>query len=139
MRKAFKVATVFTGAAACAAAFAPAAEAATTARTQLIEPATSHRNCAGGTTTSTVLFRPTSADHGPTCVGGANNYDSPTYLGGTYFTYFCAGNNYGSIFYTPTKPTRYYGPGSGIGTLDHGVSSVNIYAWSSPAAHRCNT
>jgi hypothetical protein len=80
MRKAFKVATVFTGAAACAAAFAPAAGAATTARTQLMEPATSHRNCSKTATSSTVLWRPSSANHGPTCVSGWANPGEKTGL-----------------------------------------------------------
>jgi hypothetical protein len=63
MRTAFKVATVFTGAAACAATFMPAAEAVTTttAKTQhQVTPFTSKpRNCViGPKTTSVVLTRP---------------------------------------------------------------------------------
>src|SRR6185437_1152904 len=123
MRKAFKVATVFTGAAACATGFAPAALAATTARTQQVEPITSHRNCIiGPETSSTVLIRPTAAHHGPTCVSGSLNSGVPTPLGDTFFSFFCAGNNAGSIIFgPPAKATRVYLPGSGIGTLAHEV------------------
>lgn len=140
MRKAFKVATVFTGAAACAAAFAPAAGAATTARNQQMEPATSHRNCVvGPKTSSTVLRWPTAAHHGPTCVSFFGNPGTPTLLGNNFFTFFCAGNNGGSIIYgPPAKPTRVYGPGSGTGTLSHDVRSVSIFFWSN-AGHLCNT
>jgi hypothetical protein len=105
MRRAFKVATAFTGTAACAAAFAPGAGAATTARAQQMEPATSHRNCIiGRYTTSAVFYWPTSARHGPTCVGGANGI-TPTPLGNTFFSQFCAGNNSGIIF--GTNPNDY--------------------------------
>ena len=54
MRKAFTVATAFTGAAACAALFAPGADAATTAKAQPIMPGTVHKNCAIGPATHTV-------------------------------------------------------------------------------------
>ena len=132
MRKSFKVATVFTGTAAAAAAFAPAAGAAT------IRPATSHRNCALGVyTTSTVLFWPTSKHHGPTCVGGANG-SSPTPLGNNYFTYACAGNNAGFIDMTNGN-TRSYAPGTGRITINQDVASVVIYSWSNAGRHRCLT
>ncbi len=103
MRKAFKVATVFTGAAACAAAcataLAPAAGAVTTMRAQQAVPATSKRNCAIGPRTH---LRWSSggriaAHHGPTCVGGANSPSKNAILGVTY-TKYCPGNNFGDIF-----------------------------------------
>jgi hypothetical protein len=50
-------------------------------------------------------------------------------LGDTYFTYFCAADNHGSIFFAPGKATRKYGPGEGIGTLDYDVKSISIYEW----------
>jgi hypothetical protein len=93
MRKAFRVATAFTGAAACAAAFTPAAAAAaTTAKTQ-VGPDTFHRNCPHYSTTSVHLYWPASKDHGPTCVGQLGE----STLSGTYFRSVCTGNNSGSM------------------------------------------
>jgi hypothetical protein len=96
MRTAFKVATVFTGAAACAAAFAPAAGAATTAKTQLMEPGAFHKNCTGGSTRSVHFYYPMAADHGPTCVGEAGS----TSLGGTHYSSVCTGNNNGFFLHS---------------------------------------
>ena len=106
MRKAFKVATVFTGTAACAAMLGPAAEAATAANAQQAEPATSHRNCTiGPRTHSTVLWWLSTAHHGPTCVGGANDFRVATHLG-TYYSKLCGGNNSGWVmgpaFFSPS-------------------------------------
>jgi hypothetical protein len=98
MRTAFKVATVFTGAAACAAAFTPAATAATvtTLKTNEVHPDTVKRDCAIGPTTTSMVFwwEPLSA-HGPVCVGSADNPAKNVNLGGQYFSYICTGNNYG--------------------------------------------
>ena len=134
MRKAFKVATVFTGAAACAAAFAPAAGAATAARTQPAEPATSHHNCGGGRTTSTVFWWPSAAHHGPTCVGGYNNYHSVTFLD-TYYSGYCPGDNYGWF----NGRIYHYSPSKHKFSLHHVyVSDVSITGWSH-AANTCST
>lgn len=118
MRKAFKVATVFTGAAACAAAFTPAAMAAT------VRPDTSHRNCAGGgqLTTSMVFVWPSAAHHGPTCVGGANG-TGWTHLGTDYIS-FCAGNNSGSM--KVSGSTRKFHEGQISPLYSDHVSSVRI-------------
>jgi hypothetical protein len=132
MRRAFTVATVFTGTAACAAAFAPAAGAVTAARDQPLEPATSHRNCAiGPRTTSTVFWWLPSAHHGPTCVGGANNYREVTFVSNSYSA-FCAGNNSG--YYVVGGEAHYYKPGetkaSILGTYAGTyITSVSIYGW----------
>jgi hypothetical protein len=89
MRKAFKVATVFTGTAAFAAGFAPAAVAATG------RAAASHWNCAiGPRTKATVFWWPSSKNHGPTCVGDANQNGAPAHLG-TFYQSYCPGNNKG--------------------------------------------
>jgi hypothetical protein len=141
MRKAFKVATVFTGTAACAAAFAPAAGAATTAGTQQVEPATSHRNCViGPRTTSMVFWWLSTANHGPTCVGGANNRGLRTTLGVDY-SKFCGGNNYGYV-YGPSFASLqsngtvitgrfHFHPGTGTAALGGAlVDSVLITNWS---------
>lgn len=97
MRKAFKVATVFTGTAALAATLAPAAEAATTAKTQQVELATSHWNCTiGPRTTATVFFWPASKHHGPTCFGDANRNHQAVVVDNSYSSY-CPGNNWGKF------------------------------------------
>jgi hypothetical protein len=135
MRTAFKVATVFTGAVACAAAFTPAAEAATTttAKTQLIEPEIFKKNCAiGPSTTSVVLTRLPSAHHGPTCVGEKGKIT----LSNTYFSYFCAGNNYGQYWITgDTKPFNFYA-GSEF-NISARVAAVSIKSWS--GGFKCST
>jgi hypothetical protein len=132
MRRAFTVATVFTGTAACAAAFAPAAGAVTTARDQPLEPATSHRNCATGPrTTSTVFWWLPGADHGPTCVGGANYRGSVTFLYNSYSD-FCAGNNSGWYKSPGDANAHYYKPGETKAALpahDTYISYVSIYHW----------
>jgi hypothetical protein len=131
MRKAFKVATVFTGAAACTALFAPGAEAATAtaAKPQLIVPDTTHKNCAiGPRTTSTVFYWPAAKNHGPTCVGGGGNYGISTSLGGNVFTSYCPGNNFG-IFTTTDGGIRSYSPGTEKIHLGVGVKEVSISFW----------
>jgi hypothetical protein len=133
MRKAFKVATVFTGAAACATTFVPAAGAAT------VRPATSHWDCSiGPRTTATVLWWPTSKDHGPTCVGGANQNHESTPLG-TIYTSYCPGDNFGYIY--TSSPAVYYRvhPGETKHEIYAYVTSVYISSWSKPASKTCAT
>jgi hypothetical protein len=136
MRTAFKVATVFTGAAACAAAFTPAAEAAptatatTTARTQLVTPDTSHHNCAiGPATKSAVFYWPASKHHGPTCVGGYPDYHKRTSLGGTDFSKMCAGDNYGIFFAVGISSPFGFTPGTHMSILGFQISEVSISNW----------
>jgi len=139
MRTAFKVATAFTGAAACAAMFAPGAEAATTARTQPVAPDTGHKNCAIGVfTTSAVFWWRSTADHGPTCVGGLPNFNVPTSLGDNYFESVCPGNNYLSIVSEEGngQPNK-LGPATHTINLNQHVHWVNIYKWSH--SDRCST
>jgi hypothetical protein len=132
MRRAFKVATVFTGAAACAAAFTPAAEAApmTTAKTELITPDTAHHDCAvGPATTSAVFYWLPSAHHGPTCVGGDPDYDVNTSLGGNAFSKMCAGNNYGEFYVVGDSIPFHFIPGQVSDIYDLPVSVVFISKW----------
>jgi hypothetical protein len=144
MRKAFKVATVFTGTAACAAMFVPAAEAATAANAQQAEPATSHHNCAvGPRTTSTVLMWPSAAHHGPTCVGGEVDYRVFTRLG-THYSKICGGNNSGWITGPGFASPSFHGATAihdamkftkGTGTFnlyDAYISSANISTYGGP-------
>ena len=151
MRKAFKVATVFTGAAACAAMGAPAAEAATAANARQAEPATSVRNCAiGPRTTSMVFWWPNAANHGPTCLGGFANRGVSVDLEGNKFRAFCGGNNYGTIYTNPNAKwvvsgVTYKGyipthPGTGLyGLGSTSVEYVNIRSWSGQAKNTCAT
>jgi hypothetical protein len=94
MRKAFRVTTVFTGAAVCAATFMPGTEAAAapTSKARQLEPDTFHMNCPANPTTSAHFYWPAKSHHGPTCVG--EKYPPATSLNHV-FSAFCAGNNYG--------------------------------------------
>jgi len=125
MRRAFKVATVFTGAAACAAAFTPAtmAGAATTGQ---MKPDTSVRECYKSPTTSAALWYRASAHHGPICFGGAN-HAGPVYLSYAYFTRFCAGNNSGSYYRDGTGPVSF--SRGNMKTVNAGVGSLTISKW----------
>lgn len=129
MRKSFKVATAFTGAAAATAMCAPAAGAATVA------PDVTHYNCNAPTFWGTVLYWPASAHHGPTCVSGIT-FPGRTYLANTYFQYFCAGNYAGNIIF-PNRAARHYGPGQGIGTLSDYVTSVSLTAFYASTGYHC--
>jgi hypothetical protein len=131
MRKSFKVATAFTGTAAAAAMFAPAAGAAT------VTPDVSHFNCNAPTFFGTVLYRPASAHHGPTCVSSSRgNLPGRTNLGNTYFQYFCAGNYSGNIIF-PDRAARHYGPGQGTGTLNDNVTSVSLTRFFASTGYHC--
>jgi hypothetical protein len=96
MRRSFQVATIFTGAVACAAAVAPVAEAApaATAKTQVIKPDVVKKNCVvGPNTTSMVFYWYSFQDHGPTCIGSAGAPGTETL--NHSFAGFCTGDNYG--------------------------------------------
>jgi hypothetical protein len=139
MRRAFKVATVFTGAAAAAAAFTPAALAATAAGAHRMEPATSIRNCDGNlqSTTSMVFKRPPSAHHGPTCIGDGNVAlrgigVSPEANYGNY----CTGNNTAAIHFSGDRSklvSPLEMPKGGLG--DAFVSLVSI--WDFGGTEKC--
>ena len=104
MRRAFKVATIFTGAAACAAVFTPATTAGA-ATTGQMKPDTSDRNCYKNDTTSAAFYYPASKDHGPLCFGGANSVPALDSISPTVFAKFCAGNNSGYYVRTFSSPT----------------------------------
>jgi hypothetical protein len=97
MRKAFTVATVFTGAATCAAAFTPTTAAATD------EAHVTVRDCSGATTTSMVLYWVPSERHGPTCIGGYGGPYSVSLSGSILFTGYCTGGNSGTFFVDQNK------------------------------------
>lgn len=88
MKRSFKAATAFTGAAVCAVTMAPAAGAVTAV------PETA-QNCTAATATWVHLYYSSKQDHPtPACFG--NN--GPNYLtNGQKFSEMCTGNNYGII------------------------------------------
>jgi hypothetical protein len=87
MKRSFRVATVFTGAAALTGAFAPAAVAA---------PASFHQQACGEDANYVHLYYPAGADHGPVCFGGVGGVSwegnsRPSLYG------ICGGNNSGTV------------------------------------------
>src|SRR5437016_1960199 len=99
MKRSFRVATVFTGAAACAAALMPAAEAApvTPGASARLTPNTTARTC-GQTnhyTNSVHLYYSSRESHPlPACITGIRN----VYIGtGKRFSYYCGGAFSGSL------------------------------------------
>jgi hypothetical protein len=128
MRKAFRAATAFTGAAACAAAFTPAAIAAT-ANTHEIKPDMEKKNCAiGPLTTSVVFYWAASADHGPTCVGGGGAGKSVN-LSSHYFAAACYGNNNGTFWASHSAYRHNFTYGSSIDIVARDVGKVEIKSW----------
>jgi hypothetical protein len=129
MRKAFRVATVLTGAAACVTALPSAAMAApaTAPRTPLIQP-DNIGNCTAGTSTTSVhLYWNASEHHGPTCVGGhtVKTWGST----GPQFSRLCPGNNNGLFqsVHLSLDEKIYYGVKNGRGGV---INTVNYNAWS---------
>lgn len=98
MRKSFRVATVFTGAAACAAVFTPAAHAAPAApgATAGITPkALTHNNCTAGELDWFHLYYTAAENHPtPACFAGTGTY---VISSNKRFAFFCAGNNSGYL------------------------------------------
>jgi hypothetical protein len=130
MRKAFKVATAFTGAAACAAAFTPAAMAATatTAKTQQINPDVKAKNCNNTIETTSMVFSwSRNLAHGPTCVGGSpGGPGTITSLSGKTAISICTGNNWGWLYLSNEK--RHFGQVQD--NLMGVVGQVHISGWS---------
>jgi hypothetical protein len=98
MKRSFRVATVFTGAAACAVALAPGAGAATAApgAAAKVTPDTTARDCDATFTSSVVLYYTAAENHSvDACIAGTGFVD----LGqGKRFTSYCAGA-YSGFFY----------------------------------------
>jgi hypothetical protein len=123
MKRSFRVATVFTGAAACAAAFTPGVATAATAKADLITPDIAHKNCphTPALTKSVHFYYPPSAKHGPTCVAG----DGKTSLGGTVYSFICTGNNFG--WYDVNGSINYFNKHSLISLPpNHRIYAVDI-------------
>ena len=118
MRKAFKVATVFTGAAAAATATtvipAHPAEA-------VIKDCVTHPN------TSVHLYWSPSENHGPTCVGNYQYYNNFRQANGAYIHYvsLCAGNNDGWFDSFDSVGPSYYT--HDYGTYAYGVENLGLY------------
>jgi hypothetical protein len=134
MRKSFQMATVFTGAAACAAVFAPTAGAVTartapavragaaTARTTAAVPATASENCNAGTKTWVHVYFPAGAHHGPVCFGGRGvaGVADVTRLG------VCGGNNSGYISGLSTDHGGHWPIHFGPGTTERNFSKWGV-------------
>jgi hypothetical protein len=121
MKRSFRVATVFTGAAACAAVAAPAAQAAplTTGATARVAPDTTGAACQGtGPTDSLVLYY--TGNHGPACFQGTG---TPAIVGGDpLFKSYCAGEYKGYLWIGGTR----HDFTAGGHTLNQHVSKVSI-------------
>jgi len=131
MRKAFKVATAFTGAAACAAVFTPGAmgATATTAKTLQVNPDIAPKNCTATSTTSMVFWWVSGA-HGPNCVGGSPGGPGTTTAlnNGKYVSRICTGNNWGWIVHSDIK--QHFGQDYSLDRSVWKVSQVHISGWS---------
>lgn len=136
MRKSFRVATVFTGAAACAAVFAPAAGAAPVApgATGEITPkAVTGNNCTAGEWNWTHMWYTTSEKHSiAACFAGTGTYPIP---GNKKFSYFCAGNNSGSLN-TNYGYLPFWAGSKILGLSSAVVHSVRLWHHNDPSA-RC--
>jgi len=112
MRRAFRVATAFTGAVACAAVFTPGttAMAGTTSKARQMRP-DDIIDCPTGYNTSVHLYWNTSEGHGPTCVG---NYQTTYWQPDSAPRYktLCPGNNSG-VFYSVKSVGHLYTWGYG--------------------------
>jgi hypothetical protein len=90
MKRAFRAAAAFAGAAAGAAAFAtaPGVADATPARPDIIL-----NNCTAGESHFVHIYFPPQAHHGPQCIG----YNGTWGFASTVISRFCAGNNIGEV------------------------------------------
>jgi hypothetical protein len=136
-----RVATVFTGAAATAVAFAPGAMAATGHATAQDHPARAagtnqtmgpdfHSKSikSAGCTTNTWLHVQYTSVFRTLCKafgfkGRMTPASSPLAMNAQ-----CGGNNYGTLFYSSGK-TVGYGPGTTYRNITRNVSEVSIYKW----------
>jgi hypothetical protein len=106
MKRSFKVATVFTGAAACAAAFAPTALAAPAApgATAKVTPDIVGGDCPTNPFSSNNLlhlyYTPSEQHSLAACFGGKGIY---TIGKGKYFSYYCAGQYSGHLWVNGVK------------------------------------
>ena len=114
MKRSFRVATVFTGIAACATALAPPAEAAPAipgATTTATAGTPTVKKCTAGLGHWVHLYYTLSERHGPECFGGSGYID---FTGKTRFFKLCAGNNYGYVMlYSYSLPVTFGPPGIG--------------------------
>jgi hypothetical protein len=97
MKRSFRVATVFTGVAACAAVFAPAAEAAPAApgvMTRIAPDTVTAYDCSVANTALHLYYTPSESHSIPACFSGTGYW----YVGtGKRFDAYCAGDYSGSL------------------------------------------
>jgi hypothetical protein len=124
MKRSFQVATVFTGAAACAVALTPTAEAAPAApgATTTITPKTiTANNCTAGEWNWLHMYYTAAENHPtPACFGGTGVFKI---AGNKRFTKFCPGDNSGAIL-----TSRSYIPFSAEGVLTFLLHSAIVYS-----------
>jgi hypothetical protein len=130
MKRSFRVATVFTGAAACGAALAPAAHAAAVApgATAALRPETTHAgNCPAGETNSVRLYYTSSENHPtPLCAHGVS-IASPSTWGttGKRFSSYCGGEYSGYMFLSGVP--AHFTAGTAFHSLHrHVISGIDI-------------
>jgi hypothetical protein len=118
MKRSFRVATVFTGAVACATALAPTAEAATAT----VTPDTTGGNCAANSGPAAHLYYSAKAHHSlAACFNGAGYY---SFIGGKKFAGVCGGAWSGSFYYGVPGTSI-----SGVSNFSRGYLPVN---WHQP-------
>jgi hypothetical protein len=130
MRKSFRVATVFTGVAACATALGPAAEAAPAAPAGRITGSIVGKNCTSSLGNWVHLYYSQKEKHPtPACFGNNGWYSlNPA----KRFYYICAGNNSGEIIESGGRYIESFGPkvaggaGEGFSLFSAKVSSIRI-------------
>jgi hypothetical protein len=99
MKRSFRVATVFTGAAACAVGLAPAAHAAPAngATAKITPRGITANDCTAGERDWAHMYYTAAENHRtPACFAGTGVFTIP---GNKRFTYFCPGNNSGYIYF----------------------------------------
>jgi hypothetical protein len=123
MKRSFRVATVFTGAAACAVALAPTAHAA-----PAVPRATANgiiaNDCTNGEWNWLHMYYTAAERHSvPACFGGTGVFKIP---GNKRFTGFCPGNNSGYIQPKSHGRVSFVGGGYSIHLFSEIISKVSI-------------
>ena len=137
MKRSFRVATVFTGAATCAVALAPTAHAAPAApgATAMITPkGITANDCTAGEWNWAHMYYTAAERHSiPACFAGTGVYNIP---GNKRFTFFCPGNNSGYIQYKSHGSASFVAGEHSINLFSLIVSKVSIVQHFDPSA-RC--
>jgi hypothetical protein len=134
MKRSFRVATVFTGAAAAVSltpavnAVAMPGNAVQVPKAQEATPNITVENCNSGTRQWIHLYYTAAEHHGPVCLGHPGTYIVPNH--NTVFQSFCAGNNFGRIIgknsdTNLSSSSVTFGPGARIPIFLHSVTVID--------------